>query len=212
MKLAQQIAMWADQIRDLSAEDLYFAQDIYNRKRYQALQDLAMEMHARATDTPLEELEPLRAPLFSRFTPFVGGHGVVIDDAGQVLLIRRADNGRWALPGGALEVGETPAEGVLREVLEETGLPCQAVALAGIYDSRWANLDTSHHLYLVSFLCKPLYGATAGPPSHAIEVLDIQWFAEDALPEGMLAGTVTEVRNAYRIWREGGPAYFDGVW
>jgi ADP-ribose pyrophosphatase YjhB (NUDIX family) len=209
MTLAQQIAMWADRVRDIAAEGLHFAQDVYNRERYEALQDLAMEMYARATDVPPEELEPLRSTLFSHFTPFVGGHGAVIDDGGRVLLIRRADNGRWALPGGALAVGETPAEGVLREVLEETGIPCRAVALLGIFDSRWFRLESSHHLYIVSFLCQPLDGAAACPPSHANEILDVRWFAEDALPTDMLAWTVTELRNAYRIWREGGPAFFD---
>jgi ADP-ribose pyrophosphatase YjhB (NUDIX family) len=206
---AQQIALWADQIRDIAAQGLFFAQDIYDRDRYLALQNLAMEMLARVTDTSLEELEPLRAPVFSHFTPFTGGEGAVIDDAGRVLLIRRADSGQWALPGGALDVGETPAEGVLREVLEETGVPCQAVALVGLFDSRWVHQESRHHLYLITFLCTPLDRGEAGPPSHANEVLEVGWFAEDALPEPMQAATATRLEHAYRVWREGGPAYFD---
>jgi ADP-ribose pyrophosphatase YjhB (NUDIX family) len=211
MTLAQQIALWADRIRDIAAQGLFFAHEIYDRDRYLALQNLAMEMLARATGTPLEELEALRAPVFSHFTPFTGGEGAVIDHAGQVLLIRRADSGQWALPGGALEVGETPAEGVVREVLEETGVRTQAIALVGIFDSRWVHLETRHHLYLITLLCTPLDSDEAGPSSHANEVLELGWFAEDALPEPMHPGTITRLGHAYHVWREGGPAYFDSA-
>jgi len=54
-------------------------------------------------------------------TPKVGGNGAIINDVGQVLLVKRSDNGRWCLPGGYAEVGLTPQENVAREVREETG-------------------------------------------------------------------------------------------
>jgi 8-oxo-dGTP pyrophosphatase MutT (NUDIX family) len=61
---------------------------------------------------------------------------LILDAAGQkVLLTRRADNGRWCLPGGQLEPGESAAEGCVREVLEETGLHARVTRLVGIYSS-----------------------------------------------------------------------------
>jgi hypothetical protein len=155
MNTAEQIALWADRLRDLSAMGLTFAENIYDRERYQAIQDVAMAMLALATGESLDRLEPLRAPAFSRPTPISAGDAAVIDDTGRILLIRRSDTKKWGLPGGALEVGETPAEGVAREVLEETGVRCQPVALVGVFDSRFCGLVSRHHLYLLTFLCRP---------------------------------------------------------
>ncbi len=57
----------------------------------------------------------------------------VRDDQGRVLLIRRSDNGMWALPGGQMEVGETVAECAERECLEETGYHIRVTGIVGIY-------------------------------------------------------------------------------
>ena len=59
--------------------------------------------------------------------------GVITDDHGQALLIRRRDNHRWEPPGGVLELGETILDGVRREVREETGLDVEPIALTGVY-------------------------------------------------------------------------------
>lgn len=209
MNPAGQIALWADRLRDLAAMGLHFAENIYDRERYRTVQDVAMAMEALATGASLDELEPLRATVFSHATPFVGGEAAVIDRAGRILLIRRADNGRWAMPGGALEVGETPAEGVLREVLEETGVACEALALIGVFDARLQGLASPHHIYLVNFLCRPLDGVEAGSPSHANEVLDVAWFDAAGLPANIHPGTLTRIEEGYRLWRDGGPAFFD---
>lgn len=58
---------------------------------------------------------------------------VVIRDDGRVLVIKRADDGRWVPPGGVLELGETPQEGCAREVLEETGYRVEVGPLTGVY-------------------------------------------------------------------------------
>ncbi|GAA2475745.1 NUDIX hydrolase [Winogradskya humida] len=58
---------------------------------------------------------------------------VVRDDRGRVLLIRRSDNGLWALPGGAQDLGETVTGAATREVMEETGLDIKVVGISGIY-------------------------------------------------------------------------------
>jgi 8-oxo-dGTP pyrophosphatase MutT (NUDIX family) len=58
---------------------------------------------------------------------------VLRDDEGRVLLIRRSDNGLWALPGGAQELGESLGQAARREVEEETGLRIEIDSIAGIY-------------------------------------------------------------------------------
>lgn len=64
----------------------------------------------------------------------VGCSAVIFDATGaRVLLTRRTDNGRWCLPGGAMDAGESASEAIIREVWEETGLHVQVIKLAGIY-------------------------------------------------------------------------------
>lgn len=80
--------------------------------------------------------------------------GVVIDDAGRVLVIQRRDNGHWEPPGGVLELGEQFEDGVRREVLEETGLDVHVDRLTGVYKNlslgvvalvfRCTSLGTAH--------------------------------------------------------------------
>jgi 8-oxo-dGTP pyrophosphatase MutT (NUDIX family) len=211
MSPAQQIALWADTFRDLSAMGLMFSRNPYDRGNYEKIQELALQMLALATGGSLEELDPLRAPVFNRPTPFVAGDAAIIDDAGRILLIRRADNRQWAMPGGALEVGETPAEGVVREALEETGVRCAPVALVGIYDSRLCGTVSRHHLYQLTFLCRPIDGGQPSePPSHGFEVLDAHWFVEQELPPGLDPGHASRIPHAFRAWHGDTRAYFDG--
>ncbi len=63
-----------------------------------------------------------------------GASALVFDEAREkILLTRRADNGRWCLPGGGMDPGESAAEACAREVLEETGLEVQVTKLVGVY-------------------------------------------------------------------------------
>lgn len=207
---SQQLALWSDKLRDLSAMGLLFTQNIYDRENYETVRRIAMEMLALASGQPLEAMEPLRATLFARPTPIATGDAAIIAADGKILLIRRADNQKWAMPGGALAVGETPAAGVVREAFEETGVRVEAVAFVGVHDSRLCGSTTVHHLYHFLFLCRPLNdGAVEHTPSHALEVLDAQWFAADALPPDIDPGHVTRIAAAYRAWGGECAAYFD---
>ncbi|MFI5494637.1 NUDIX domain-containing protein [Actinoplanes sp. NPDC051859] len=71
------------------------------------------------------------APIANSLVP--GGSALVVDEQGRVLLQRRADSGNWALPGGAMDIGETLGECIVREVKEETGLDIVVTGLLGIY-------------------------------------------------------------------------------
>jgi ADP-ribose pyrophosphatase YjhB (NUDIX family) len=193
----------------LAAMGLRYAPDHYHQARYQAIQEIAMGMLAMATGEAMEQMALLQASIFSHVTPFSTGDAAIIDEAGRILLIRRADNSLWAMPGGALEVGETPAEGVEREAFEESGLRCQAVALVGVFDSRFCGTRSRHQLYQFVFLCRPLSQERLEPPPHANEVLEVAWFTQESLPAEIDPGHVSRIPEAFRVWQGNSPAFFD---
>lgn len=206
---AEKIAFWADQLRDQAALGLLFSNNIYERERCRLVQTISMEMMALATGVTAESLEPLRASVFSRPTPASVADAAIIDQTGRILLIKRADNHKWAMPGGALEVGETPAQGAEREAKEETGIKCQVTALIGVFDSRLCATETAHHLYHFTFLAAPIPGGVLGSGSHKHEILDVSWFAEDALPPNLDPGHASRLPEAYRVWRGDLRPFFD---
>ena len=206
---AEKLALWADKLRDVSSLGLLFASTIYEREHYQTVQNIAVEMLALASGEDLAAIEPLKIPHFSRPTPLSVGDAAVIDGQGRILLIQRADNAMWAMPGGMFEVGESPAEGAVRETLEETGVHCRATALVGVFDSRLTGGESRFHLYHFLFLCEPLADKPTEEAAFAHETLQSGWFAEDKLPNPSDPGHVTRIPRAFKMWREGDEVFFD---
>lgn len=205
---AERIALWADRLRDLSATGLEYSNSDYDIGRYETIQEMAIEMLAFATATPLETLLPLRTTVFSRMSPVVAGAAAVIDREGRILLMRRSDSHLWAMPGGQMEVGETPAEAVVRETLEETGILCIPKALVGVYDSRIWDKDIAHHVYKFTFLCEP-QDEQSSEPFDGRETLEIRWFAEGDLPADLYEGHYKRISDSY-IAKDGNvQAHFD---
>ncbi|HVO44319.1 MAG TPA: NUDIX hydrolase [Aggregatilineales bacterium] len=113
----------------------------------------------------------------------IGASGVVRNAAGEVLLQHRRDNGEWSLPGGAIEPGEEPADAVVREVWEETGvrvLPERVICVQGGPDLHfhYANGDEAFFVTIV-FACQPI-GGDLHPQDD--ESLEVRYFPLDALP------------------------------
>ena len=209
MTPAEQMTLWADKLRDVSAMGHHFAENIYDKHNYEVIRDVAMQMMALANGDDFADFEPLRTTVFASPTPLSVADAAVIDENGRILLIQRADNQKWALPGGALEVGETPAAGAMREVLEETGVSAEPIAMVGVWDSRLNGSASRHHLYHFLFLGQPLANIPPVAPSHPQEILDMGWFAEDDLPDGLDVGHLHRIPHAYRVWRGDKRPFFD---
>ena len=100
-------------------------------------------------------LGQLRTLAGDRTLMFVGSRAVVRDAAGQVLLIERSDNGFWALPAGAMELGESIAQCAIREVWEETGLTATAVTPFAFHtgpEHTFTNMyGDTYQLFVVTF-------------------------------------------------------------
>ena len=104
------------------------------------------------------------------------GVGAVIFNNEEVLLAKRGKEpgyGKWSIPGGAVELGETLKEGLLREIMEETGLEVEIGGMVEVLEwiSRDENDQIKYHYVLVDFWCKCL-SIGINPSS---DVLDAKW-------------------------------------
>jgi 8-oxo-dGTP diphosphatase len=145
--------------------------------------------------------------------PMVGVGGVVIDGK-RALLVRRGTEpalGEWSIPGGLLEVGETLAEGVTRELLEETSLTVRVLDLIEVvdrifWDSNVVDSNATgerkgprYHFVIVDFLCELVAGE---PRANVGEISDLAFVREEELDRYQLnAVTMKVLRKAFEIER-----------
>lgn len=114
----------------------------------------------------------------------LGVRAVVIDPAGRVFLVRHSYVAGWHLPGGGVETGETIAEALGRELLEEGGItPAEPPRLHGIFHNARVSRRDHVAVYVVRAFTQ------SGGPRHRHEIVDHGFFAPDALPEGTTRGT-----------------------
>ncbi len=107
---------------------------------------------------------------------------IVVNDQGQILMIRRTDNGNWAVPGGAMDLGESISNTAVRETEEETGIACQITGLVGIYTNprhviRYTRNDEVRQEFSVVFTAKPVGGELTASDESA----DPQWISAEAI-------------------------------
>jgi ADP-ribose pyrophosphatase YjhB (NUDIX family) len=107
---------------------------------------------------------------------------VVTDDAGQILLIKRSDNDNWALPGGAIDLGESLTQAAVRETQEETGIDCEVTGLVGIYsDPKHVILYTSNGESRQEFSIVLTARAVSGEPTPSSESSEVGWVGAETV-------------------------------
>jgi len=137
--------------------------------------------------------------------PIVSVGAVVLDD-GRVLLVKRGHapmQGEWSLPGGAVDVGETLAAAVQREVLEETGLVVAVGPILDVLDRIHTDGDgrVAYHYVLIDYVC----GVIGGQVGAASDAADVRWATPDELPAFALTpATLAVIEKALDLAR--GPA------
>jgi ADP-ribose pyrophosphatase YjhB (NUDIX family) len=132
------------------------------------------------------------------------GVAAVIFDGERVLLQRRDDNGRWGLPGGGVDPGESVHAAIVREVREETGLEVEPLRLIGVYSDpanhqviTYPDGNVIHYVSTV-FECTVRGGTLAC----GAESLELGYFPPDALPDDTLA--ISRIRIVDALARQVG--------
>jgi mutator protein MutT len=148
-----------------------------------ARRDLSRSSPERRLMAISEYVRRLRERVGPELLLLPGVVAVIRDDRGRVLVQRRRDDGRWGLPAGAIDPGETPAEALVREVREETGLEVRPERVLAVYGGpmlrhHYPNGDEAEYLAVV-FACIVMGGALRPVDG---ESLELQWVAQDDLP------------------------------
>ena len=169
---------WARKIQALSQSGLTYCTDEYNKERYQQLGDIAAEIVKNQTELSKKSITENFNLQNGYATPKVDVRGAVFRD-GKILLVQERADERWCLPGGWADVGDSPAEMVMREVWEESGFKVEPKKVIGVYD---ANNDGRplefYHAYKIIFLCE----ITGGQARPSYETLAVDFFHFDNLP------------------------------
>jgi 8-oxo-dGTP pyrophosphatase MutT (NUDIX family) len=109
---------------------------------------------------------------------------VVTNEDGDVLVIQRSDNGNWAVPGGAIDLGESLVQAAVRETWEETGITCEVTGIVGIYtDPQHVILYTSNGEARQEFSIVLTARAVDGAPTPSDESSQVRWVTRDELAE-----------------------------
>jgi ADP-ribose pyrophosphatase YjhB (NUDIX family) len=177
MRPSDQLRFWAHELAAIAATGLEFAENDYDRDRFARTRVIADGIAGLVIDPAFTPERPYLADV-GIVTPKVGCSIAAFDDAGRVVLIRRADNGRWALPGGYAEVGQTPSESAIREMREETGFEAALERLIGLYDNRRFGSEAAYHFYTACFRAR-IVGGTLAP---SVETTEVVLVSPDALP------------------------------
>src|SRR5215470_12723502 len=124
---------WVRSLQAIAQNGLMFSKDPFDRERYEHVRSIAADILASCSDMEMEAIRHLLRGEQGYATPKVDVRGAVFHE-NRVLLVREHADGLWTIPGGWAEVGESPAEAVVREVREESGFETQAWKLVALYD------------------------------------------------------------------------------
>ncbi len=201
----------ADELRALAKTGLHFSEGLYERERYEKLLSLAVRLAALAAETDPREIERVFCESDSGYiTPKLDVRMAVFR-GDRVLLVRERQDGRWSLPGGYIDVGNSPVEAAVRETWEEAGVHVRASRLVGIFDRRVRPEAPPHlfHIHKVVFV-----GELVDPkaePRAGEEVFETSFHPVEEPPELSLGRTLPlHLREALRVSRDPGALpYFE---
>jgi ADP-ribose pyrophosphatase YjhB (NUDIX family) len=178
-KLDITVLDWARKVQAIAQNGLLFSKDSFDRDRYTQLKDLSDSILAAELDIPLGKARALWEKEDGYVTPKVDVRGGVFD-GDRVLLVRERSDGRWTLPGGWVDVNDTPSDAVVREIFEESGYRAKATKLAMLVDkNRHPHPPSVHHIYKLFFLCE----LTGGAARTSNETDGVDFFPVHSLPD-----------------------------
>ena len=166
----------AQRIQSIAQTGLTYAEDPYDRERYELLREIAVEMASTGLGEDVEKVRPVFAGL-GYPTPKVDVRAVVFR-GDELLLVRERRTRGWTFPGGWADVGDTPSVAAERETLEESGYEVHAEKVLAFLDkTRHGHPPSLDYTYKVLIGCR----LEGGEPRTSHEIDEVGFFAEDAI-------------------------------
>jgi len=172
----------AKRIRAIADISLVYAHDDYERERADELLDISNQLTSNLTGLSADRISGFYTKVTDYPTPKVDVRAFVMNHQKQVLLVQEKIDSKWSLPGGWADIGKTPAENVVTEVREETGLRVEVKHLLAVFDKRMhLHPPQPFYVYKLFFHCV-LNPNFEMPLTPAFDILDAGWFDPDQLP------------------------------
>lgn len=168
---------WAMELQAIAQCGLAYGKDPYDIERYERLRQLSAEMMSSLSGLPIEKIKTLFCNEQGYQTPKLDTRAAVFRD-GKIMLVRERD-GRWALPGGWVDVLESPASNTIKEVREEAGMDVSVERLIAVQDRNRHNRPVyAYGICKIFFLCREISGEFL----ENTETTAREFFTLDALP------------------------------
>lgn len=197
---------WAREIQAISQTGLHYAENDYQIQRYSRLLEISAQIISSHSDLIYSDLVQIFNHQIGYATPRIDVRGAAFQ-AGNLLMVKESIDGGWTMPGGWVDVGDTPSGAVEREMYEESGFVVKARKIIGVYDANRSGPLEVFHAFKIVFLCDIL----SGEARTSEETSDVKFFSSKELPE-TLSGERTKPRHlvdAFNALSNERPTIFD---
>ena len=170
---------WARRIQAIAQNQLEYSHSEYDIERGHKLTKIASEIIEQHTGQNSDEICEIYLDQKGYSTPRVDVRAAVIRD-GLLLLVKESSDGKWAMPGGWMDVGDKPAEAAVREAYEESGFNVKVEKVIGVYDANRITRPLNlFHAVKIVYLCS----IVDGKATTSFETTEVKFFDIDNLPE-----------------------------
>ena len=222
MEAIEELAARVSAISAVARTGLAWSEQLYERERYERILELAAEMAELLTGSIIPPDPVLATALkqgwMSLITPGASGYvtpkistgAMCFDKEGRMLLGKRGDSSLWFFPTGWQEVGLTPAQNVVKEVKEETGIECHPLRLLAVRDTRLQRgSNPAIHNIALTFLCEALSNEIK---VHPLETLEAGFFTEEQARSLVISRVMPLLEQGFAAWRgEVTEPFFDQI-
>lgn len=190
-----------EEIRTIARNGLTFSENPYDRERYQRLLDIAARGYSEVLQVPEGLVRERLVKELGYITPKIGTDAAIFNEDGHILLMDRSDGSGWCLPCGWVEPNESPAQAIIREVFEETGLHARIQKLVGVFSRTADSGYGPHSMVAVVHLCEVVSGELT--LSH--EGLGLRYWPLDEVP--LWHATHEHYARSAELCRQAGEAW-----
>lgn len=177
---------WAIELQSVAQNGLAYANNEFDKERYERLREISAEMISEKSNISLEKVKDLFCNETGYQTPKIDTRAAIFNND-KILLVHEND-GTWSLPGGWCDVLESIKSNIIKEVKEETGLDIKAIKIIALQDRNKHNFPTyAYGVCKIFIMCEVI----GGKFEKNIETTEIKYFSLDELPENIANGRCT---------------------